>query len=88
MTSGQMWNHIRGPPYAQRNPNTGGMSYIHSSSQGQYIAETHIVLGINAAIAVGFILLNEAGNTSTDISKRRSRWNKFMIAMKIHNVIF
>ncbi|KAG2463656.1 MAGT1 protein, partial [Polypterus senegalus] len=23
MTSGQMWNHIRGPPYAHKNPNTG-----------------------------------------------------------------
>ena len=23
MMSGQMWNHIRGPPYANRNPQTG-----------------------------------------------------------------
>lgn len=23
MTSGQMWNHIRGPPYAHRNPQSG-----------------------------------------------------------------
>lgn len=23
MTSGQMWNHIRGPPYAHKNPQTG-----------------------------------------------------------------
>ncbi|KAH0516467.1 Magnesium transporter protein 1 [Microtus ochrogaster] len=23
MTSGQMWNHIRGPPYAHKNPHTG-----------------------------------------------------------------
>ncbi|XP_029627966.1 dolichyl-diphosphooligosaccharide--protein glycosyltransferase subunit MAGT1 [Salmo trutta] len=23
MTSGQMWNHIRGPPYAHKNPTTG-----------------------------------------------------------------
>lgn len=23
MTSGQMWNHIRGPPYAHKNPSTG-----------------------------------------------------------------
>ena len=23
MMSGQMWNHIRGPPYAHRNPQTG-----------------------------------------------------------------
>lgn len=23
MTSGQMWNHIRGPPYAHKNPQNG-----------------------------------------------------------------
>lgn len=23
MTSGQMWNHIRGPPYAHKNPHNG-----------------------------------------------------------------
>ncbi|KAM4660728.1 dolichyl-diphosphooligosaccharide--protein glycosyltransferase subunit MAGT1 isoform 2-T2 [Amazona ochrocephala] len=44
MTSGQMWNHIRGPPYAHKNPHTGQMSYIHGSSQAQFVAETHIVL--------------------------------------------
>uniref|UniRef100_A0A4W6E307 Magnesium transporter 1 n=1 Tax=Lates calcarifer TaxID=8187 RepID=A0A4W6E307_LATCA len=36
MTSGQMWNHIRGPPYAHKTP-----SYIHGSSQAQFVAETH-----------------------------------------------
>ncbi|KAG7241947.1 hypothetical protein INR49_024694 [Caranx melampygus] len=44
MTSGQMWNHIRGPPYAHKNPSTGQVSYIHGSSQAQFVAETHIVL--------------------------------------------
>ncbi|XP_077863916.1 dolichyl-diphosphooligosaccharide--protein glycosyltransferase subunit TUSC3-like [Saccoglossus kowalevskii] len=44
MTSGQMWNHIRGPPYAHKNPQTGQMSYIHGSRSGQFVAETHIVL--------------------------------------------
>eukprot|EP00075_Anas_platyrhynchos_P031710 XP_027320963.1 magnesium transporter protein 1 isoform X2 [Anas platyrhynchos] len=44
MTSGQMWNHIRGPPYAHKNPHTGQVSYIHGSSQAQFVAETHIVL--------------------------------------------
>ncbi|XP_043913190.1 magnesium transporter protein 1 [Protopterus annectens] len=47
MTSGQMWNHIRGPPYAHKNPHTGQMSYIHGSSQAQFVAETHIVLLFN-----------------------------------------
>lgn len=31
MTSGQMWNHIRGPPYAHKNPSTG-----------QVVRQTHI----------------------------------------------
>uniref|UniRef100_A0A8C6SJ39 Dolichyl-diphosphooligosaccharide--protein glycosyltransferase subunit MAGT1 n=1 Tax=Neogobius melanostomus TaxID=47308 RepID=A0A8C6SJ39_9GOBI len=42
MTSGQMWNHIRGPPYAHKNPSTGQISYIHGSSQAQFVAETHM----------------------------------------------
>ena len=25
MISGQMWNNIRGPPFAHKNPQTGGM---------------------------------------------------------------
>ena len=32
MCSGQMWNHIRGPPFIQKTQN-GGVSYIHGSSQ-------------------------------------------------------
>uniref|UniRef100_A0A8C8RJY5 Tumor suppressor candidate 3 n=1 Tax=Pelusios castaneus TaxID=367368 RepID=A0A8C8RJY5_9SAUR len=44
MTSGQMWNHIRGPPYAHKNPQNGQVSYIHGSSQAQFVAESHIIL--------------------------------------------
>ncbi len=32
MISGQMWNHIRGPPFSHRNPQTGEVvssSYVH-----------------------------------------------------------
>ncbi|KAB0346165.1 hypothetical protein FD755_024190 [Muntiacus reevesi] len=64
MTSGQMWNHIRGPPYAHKNPHTGHVNYIHGSSQAQFVAETHIVLLfscclINASHNIfGIILLN------------------------------
>lgn len=43
MVSGQMWNHIRTPPFMHRNQN-GGASYIHGSSQGQLVAETYIVM--------------------------------------------
>lgn len=42
MTSGQMWNHIRGPPFLQKTQ-AGNIAYIHGSSQGQFIVETYIV---------------------------------------------
>ncbi|WAR00171.1 MAGT1-like protein [Mya arenaria] len=44
MTSGQMWNHIRGPPVMHKNPSTGAVNYIHGSSQGQFVAETYLVM--------------------------------------------
>lgn len=75
MTSGQMWNHIRGPPFMQRHPQSKQWMYIHGSSQGQYVAETYIVMSLNLAVAIGFILLNEAAKST--IEQHRSR-NKVM----------
>lgn len=43
MVSGQMWNHIRSPPFVHKTQN-GGISYFHGSSQGQLIFETYIVM--------------------------------------------
>jgi len=43
MISGQMWNHIRGPPLMHRNQQ-GIITYIHNSSQGQFIVETYIII--------------------------------------------
>ncbi|XP_041051334.1 magnesium transporter protein 1-like isoform X2 [Carcharodon carcharias] len=71
MTSGQMWNHIRGPPYAHKNPHNGQVSYIHGSSQAQFVAETHIVILLNAAITLGMVLLHEAATSNMEIGKRR-----------------
>ncbi|XP_071125846.1 dolichyl-diphosphooligosaccharide--protein glycosyltransferase subunit TUSC3-like [Mytilus edulis] len=71
MTSGQMWNHIRGPPVMHKNPQTGQINYIHGSSQGQFVAETYIVFLLNAAVVGGFIMLNEANNIKGDSGKRR-----------------
>ncbi|XP_064607625.1 tumor suppressor candidate 3-like [Liolophura sinensis] len=71
MTSGQMWNHIRGPPFMHRNPNTGQVLYIHSSSQGQFIMETYIVMLLNVAVVAGMILLNEANLVKGDAGKKR-----------------
>ncbi|ESO98127.1 hypothetical protein LOTGIDRAFT_239089 [Lottia gigantea] len=71
MTSGQMWNHIRGPPLMHRNPQSGQMHYIHGSSQGQFIMETYIVMLLNTAVVVGFIIMNEAHNMKGDSRKKR-----------------
>lgn len=71
MTSGQMWNHIRGPPFMHKNPQNGQVSYIHGSSQGQFIMETYIVILLNCAVTVGMILLNEAHTIKGDASKKR-----------------
>lgn len=43
MISGQMWNHIRSPPFVHKSSN-GGVAYIHGSSQGQLVVETYIVM--------------------------------------------
>ncbi|XP_023166110.1 tumor suppressor candidate 3 [Drosophila hydei] len=60
MISGQMWNHIRGPPLVHKTQN-GGVAYIHGSSQGQLVVETYIVMFLNAMIVLGMILLIESG---------------------------
>jgi len=69
MISGQMWNHIRGPPLVHKGAN-GGIAYIHGSSQGQLVIETYIVMFLNAMIVLGMILLTEAG-CQTDLRKGR-----------------
>ncbi|XP_002167116.3 tumor suppressor candidate 3 [Hydra vulgaris] len=71
MISGQMWNHIRGPPYAHRNPQTGEIAYIHGSSDGQLIAETYIVFVLYGCISTGFILLNDNAMSQNDPKKRK-----------------
>ncbi|KAL5012059.1 hypothetical protein ScPMuIL_010610 [Solemya velum] len=71
MTSGQMWNHIRGPPLMHKNPHTGQIHYIHGSSQGQFVAETYIVMLLNGAVVGGFVMLNEACSIKSDSGKKR-----------------
>lgn len=60
MISGQMWNHIRGPPFIHKSQN-GGVAYIHSSSQGQLVFETYIIFILNAIVVMGMVLLTECG---------------------------
>nr|CAG4651985.1 EOG090X09EZ [Triops cancriformis] len=72
MTSGQMWNHIRGPPFVHKT-GSGNIAYVHGSSQGQFVLETYIILGINAATVLGMILVTEAADSGSkgDVRKRR-----------------
>lgn len=69
--SGQMWNHIRGPPFVMTHPQTRETSFIHGSTQFQLIAETYIVLLMYAAVSTGMIILNEAAQPKTDPGKRK-----------------
>ncbi|KAL6743174.1 hypothetical protein Aduo_016250 [Ancylostoma duodenale] len=58
--SGQMWNHIRRPPFITEDPKTREYIYVYGSSEFQLVVETYIVAALYAAITFGFILLNEA----------------------------
>jgi len=70
MTSGQMWNHIRGPPLVHKTQG-GQVAYIHGSSQGQYVLETYFIMILYGLISFGMILLLEAAENKGDIGKRR-----------------
>merc|ERR1719420_104317 len=75
MTSGQMWNHIRGPPFIHKTQN-GNVAYIHGSSQGQFVVETYFIGGLYGLIVFGTILLTEAasqegGSSRNKVGKRR-----------------
>ncbi|KAK7873342.1 hypothetical protein R5R35_011385 [Gryllus longicercus] len=70
MVSGQMWNHIRGPPFVHK-ASGGGIAYIHGSSQGQFVLETYIIAVLNGAIVLGMILMTEAASHKGDVRKRR-----------------
>lgn len=69
MISGQMWNHIRGPPFMQRTQK--GVSYIHGSQQGQFVAETYFIAGLYGVIVLGMIMLTEAAEGKGGIGKRK-----------------
>ena len=77
MTSGQMWNHIRGPPFVQKSQ-SGGVAYIHGSSQGQFVLETYFVMMIYGLIVSGMIMLTEAGRASPMLARGRS-WQLWVL---------
>lgn len=57
MISGQMWNHIRGPPLMHRNQQ-GVITYIHNSSQGQFIVETYIIIILSILFYLYQLIIN------------------------------
>ncbi|OUC48728.1 magnesium transporter protein 1 domain protein, partial [Trichinella nativa] len=58
--SGQMWNHIRSPPFFYHNPKTGQWNFYNAQ-----------FLHVDMAITMGFILLVDATDTKTSSSKTR-----------------
>ncbi|KAK2726390.1 tumor suppressor candidate 3-like [Artemia franciscana] len=70
MISGQMWNHIRGPPFLHRNQN-GGIAYVHHSSQGQFVFETYIIFAIYAGIAFSLVIMTEAASGDKGDGKKK-----------------
>lgn len=71
LTSGQMWNHIRGAQFMERDPQSGTSIYIHPWSDSQVVAESYIIFGLNLAVVSGFILLNEARIMKATVGKKR-----------------
>ena len=70
MLSGQMWNHIRGPPFVHKT-SAGSVAYIHGSSQAQFVMETYFIMGLYGLVVLGVILLCEAGDQKADPGLRR-----------------
>ncbi|KAM9688673.1 dolichyl-diphosphooligosaccharide--protein glycosyltransferase subunit MAGT1-like [Trichechus inunguis] len=70
MTSGQMWTHIKGAPYAQMNPHTGHIHYIHRMNYSQFVAETCIVALFNMCISLGMVLLDKATSRMNTVKRK------------------
>jgi len=70
MTSGQMWNHIRGAPLMSRSQG-GGVAYIARSSQSQGVIETYLVMGMYGLIVMGLIILTESADRKGGADKRK-----------------
>lgn len=71
MTSGQMWNHIRGAPFM---PPGRNRNFIHGSSSGQFGIETYLVMFINAGIAVGMVLMTDNLKAGDKSDMRRKKF--------------
>lgn len=70
MTSGQMWLHIRGAPFAHVDRNTGRTSFIHGGSNMMFVAESYIIAVVNGVIAFGFIMMADAPKDPTNLNSK------------------
>ncbi|CAI4227878.1 unnamed protein product [Auanema sp. JU1783] len=83
--SGQMWNHIRGPPFVMTNPNTKETSFIHGSTQYQLVSETYIVGILYGIITFGFIMLSDAIGSEDKVDKKK---HKPLITFQGHTMVY
>ncbi|KAH8872395.1 Magnesium transporter protein isoform 2 [Schistosoma japonicum] len=69
--SGQVYNHIRGPPLFHAPPPNGEIkAFIYDGSDYQFVAETFIVMILYIGCSGGILLMTEVGST-TDPTKRK-----------------
>lgn len=69
MTSGHMWNHIRGAQFMQYRDKE--MVFIETWGEGQFVVESYIIMFLNLAIGFGLILLSEASGKGFPRTKKR-----------------
>ncbi|VDP72759.1 unnamed protein product, partial [Schistosoma mattheei] len=69
--SGQVYNHIRGPPLFHAPPPNGEIkAFIYDGSDYQFVAETFIVMILYIGCSGGILLMTEVSST-TDPTKRK-----------------
>ncbi|KAK7162022.1 hypothetical protein R3I94_004621 [Phoxinus phoxinus] len=57
MTSGQMWNHIRGPPYAHKNPQNGQVVSASSSKSSSRLRAPYVSHHSSKPLQTQFVLM-------------------------------
>ena len=79
MASGQMYNAIRGVPVAEKT--SRGVSFVSSSPQYQYIAETYIVIMLYGGIVIGMIMLTDSKKGSSGKKRTLATFGIALIAL-------
>ena len=71
MSSGRMWIHIRGAPFAESKTHTGQTHYIQDTYFFQYVAEMYIISLFYMCITLGMVLLNTAATSRMNMIRRK-----------------